>query len=401
MLSVSEALGYILDDAASLAEEELSLADIVGRVAVEPLRARMTQPPFAASAMDGYAVRFADAGKEATLNLIGEAPAGVPFSGMVGAGEAVRIFTGGVVPDGADHIVVQEDVTRQGDQIVIEQEQPTPRHIRKAGIDFAEGDMLVEAGTVLNEMHGSILAAANIGTVNVVRRPKVALFSNGNELRGPGDQLHPGEIINSNHYALTAMVRRWGGEPVYLGCARDDEKEIERFFVKATGVEIGADVIVPIGGASVGDFDFVKSAFDRAGGALTFSKIAVRPGKPTWFGRLDPARVIGLPGNPASALVTAALFLQPLVRALGGQGAQEIGFQQGVLGRDLPANGARESFLRGSATATGNDKMIVTPVVNQDSSLLSPFLTADVLIRRQNEAPATAAGEAIEFVRLR
>ena len=395
MLSVDEAIAIILDGARPHGEEMVPLVSVAGRIAAQDIKARMTQPPFSASAMDGYAVRFSDMSVGATLRVIGESPAGAPFSGEVGIGEAVRIFTGGVVPTGADHVIIQEDVTRDGAQIMVNQSQDQPRNIRGAGIDFKNGDLLVAAGTHLHEMHGSILAAANIKDVPAYRRPKIALFSNGDELVEPGAELKPGEIVNSNHYALCAMIQRWGGEAYYLGCAPDDENAIRKTFEQARD----ADLIIPVGGASVGDYDFVKSAFAAAGGGIRFEKIAVRPGKPTWFGKLGAARVVGLPGNPASALVTAALFVQPLVRHLGGD-ATAATFETARLTAAVSANGNRESYLRASAMATGNG-VAVTPARNQDSSLLMPFATSNVLIRCRVDAPSAEAGEQVEIVWLR
>ncbi len=398
MLSVDDAIAEILAGAAPLGGEIIPLDRIYGRVAAVDIRARLTQPPFSASAMDGYAVRFEDAQKDVRLNVIGEAPAGAPFTGAVGAGEAVRIFTGGPVPDGADHIVIQEDVTRKDNYIIINEDQERPRHIRPAGVDFKEGDKLVRAGEIFHEIHGAIIAAANIAEAAVLRRPRVALFSNGDELMEPGAALKPGQIINSNHYALTAMIQNWGGETEYLGCAADDEAAIRSYFERAQT----ADIIVPVGGASVGDYDFVKSAFRVLGGEIAFEKVAVRPGKPTWCGKIGNARVVGLPGNPASAIVTAALFVQPLVRLLAGNhGDQAVKSTKAVLAAPLKANGARETYLRASLQRADDGVVRVTAAANQDSSLLSPFTTADVLIRRPINAPAAAAGDQADIVPLR
>ncbi len=380
-----------MDGAAPLGWEEAALGDLVGRVAAENVVAQMTQPPFAASAMDGYAVRFSDVKIGAALSVIGEAPAGAPFGGKISAGEAVRIFTGGSVPAGADHVIIQEEVTRNGDVVTVNDAQETPRNIRPAGIDFKSGDVLAEKSTHLHEIHGSIFAAANIASVSVHRRPKVAVFSNGDELKEPGSTLKPGEIINSNHYALCAMIRRWGAEAVYLGCASDNESDILDCFKRSAD----ADIIIPVGGASVGDYDFVKSAFAKAGGEIRFSKVAVRPGKPTWCGAVGNSRAIGLPGNPASAIVTAALFVQPLVRRLAGE-VWSAPFLKARLTAPLGANGGREAYLR----AQENDGAIA-PVANQDSSLLLPFGSANALLRRPVNAPALDVGDEVEFVRLR
>lgn len=391
MLSVEEAISTILKDAEALPAEDVALSVLCRRIAAEDIRARMTQPPFAASAMDGYAVRFEDMRVGAELRVIGEAPAGAPFDGTVSAGEAVRIFTGGAVPKGADHVVIQEDVAREGETIIIKEDQPRARNIRAAGIDFKEGDVLAEKGTRLHDIHGAVFAAANIDKVSVYRRPKVAVFSNGDELKEPGADLKPGEIINSNHYALTAMIAGWGGDAIYLGCAPDNEEAIREFFRR--GAE--ADVVIPVGGASVGDYDFVKSAFAKEGGEVEFSKVAVRPGKPTWCGSMGTARVIGLPGNPASAIVTAALFVQPLVRRLAGE-IWSAPFLKARLTTPIEANGGRESYLRAEEKDGG-----ISPAPNQDSSLLFPFASANALIRRPVNAPALDVGEEVEFVRLR
>ncbi len=391
MISVAEALAIILNGVDALDAELVALEDCAGRIAARDVKARITQPPFAASAMDGYAARFDDAKKGATLRVIGEAPAGAPFERPIGAGEAVRIFTGACVPDGADHIIIQEDVSRDGDAIVVKEAQSAPRHIRAAGIDFLEGKILAENGEVLNEVHGALFAAANIDRVPVYRRPRVAIFSNGDELMEPGGDLKPGQIINSNHYALSALVKSWGGEASYLGCARDTEADIVTKFEEARGT----DVIVPVGGASVGDYDFVKTAFLNCGGEIAFEKVAVRPGKPTWFGRLGDARIVGLPGNPASAIVTATLFVRPLVAALGGRDREALE-SAAPMAAPVPANGGREAYLR--ATFDG-DKL--TPASNQDSSLLRPFAEANALIRRPPHADPLNVGDTARFVRLR
>lgn len=391
MLSVEEAIAAVLESAAPLGAEMAALSDLSGRILAQDVTARMTQPPFAASAMDGYAVRFADAAPGAMLKVIGEAPAGAPFSGTVGAGEAVRIFTGAAVPDGADHVVIQEDVARDGDTITVNDAQDAPRNIRPAGIDFREGDLFSRAGERLHELHGAIFAAGNIAEISVFRRPRIAVFSNGDELMEPGAALKPGQIVNSNHYALCALIESWGGEAVYLGRACDDEASIREHFRRGAD----CDVIVPIGGASVGDYDYVKSAFAKEGGEIKFSKVAVRPGKPTWCGTLGAVRVVGLPGNPASAIVTAALFLQPLVRRLAGE-TWSAPFAKARVTQTLDANGGREAYLR----AVAKDGA-VSPAPDQDSSLLFPFAAANALIRRPANAPAVEAGGEVEFVWLR
>ncbi len=397
MINVDEAINIILDGASALDAETVSLGALTGRTLAADVVARITQPPFTASAMDGYAVRFGDMAPGAQLSVVGEAPAGAPYDGAIASGEAVRILTGGVVPLGAEHVIMQEDVTREGDRITINELQKKPRNIRKAGVDFSKGDILARKAARLHDFNGSIFAAANISAVSVTRRPRVAIFSNGDELVEPGATLGPGEIVNSNHIALSAMVKSWGGAPDYLGCAADSQEAIEDFFRRARD----ADIIIPIGGASVGDYDYVKSAFQGAGGETLFEKIAVRPGKPTWFGKLGNTRIVGLPGNPASAIVTAALFVQPLVRRLAATQSDAPHFSNAVLTESLPANGARETYLRARGEHRDEGGVHVTPAPDQDSSLLMPFASANVLIRRAVNAPAVVVGGEVEIVRLR
>lgn len=395
MLTVDEALDAILNGAAALEAEDVPLTECCGRILARDAAARLTQSPFAASAMDGYAVRFSDMKPGAQLKVVGEAPAGAPFKGAVGEGEAVRIFTGAPVPAGADHVLIQEDTARDGDVITVSAAQPAPRNIRAAGADFREGDVLAKAGTRLHEFHGAVFAAANLDSAPVRRRPKIAIFSNGDELVDPGAALRPGQIVNSNHYALREMARAWGGAPDYLGCAPDRPEAVEGFFERARE----ADVILPVGGASVGDHDYVKSAFAAAGGETVFAKVAMRPGKPTWFGRIGRARVVGLPGNPASAIVAAALFAQPLARRLAGEDWRAP-FLEARLAAPAPANGWRESYLRATASPSG-EGFVIEPAPNQDSALLSPFAAANALIRRPPDAPEAAAGDVVQFVPLR
>lgn len=390
MLSVDEALDHILKDAVALETETVPLTACTGRIAASDITANITQPPFAASAMDGYAVRAGDIAKGAVLNLIGEAPAGFPFQREVGPGETVRVYTGAAIPDGADHVVVQENVIREGETIRLAAGNFSSRHIRDAGIDFTQGDTLCTAGTELNEIHGSLLAAANIAAVPVVRCPVIALFSNGDELVDPGSQLARGQIVDANHYALSALIKRWGGEPNYLGRAGDTKTSVQELLEAAAG----SDLIVPIGGASVGDFDVVKPALLEAGGDIVFEKVAVRPGKPTWFGKFGEARVIGLPGNPASAVVTSSLFVQALVRRLSGASSTKV-FTPATLTQPLETNGAREHFMR-AVRQPGQSGLTVSPSDNQDSSLLSPLASANALIRRMPHVPAAKSGDIVQ-----
>lgn len=365
--------------------ETVPLEQALGRLISAPVIAQRTHPPAAMSAMDGYAVRLDDVRQEgARLRVIGEAPAGHPYEGKLQAGETVRVFTGSVVPDGADHIVIQENVTRMDNQIQVHQAADQPRHIRDAGIDFNRGDELIASGTRLGPTHLSVIAASNNATISAVRRLTVGLLSNGDELRPPGAELGPGEIINSNPYTLTALVEAWGGEVVNLGIAGDRREDI----IARIKARPDIDVFVPIGGASVGDHDHMKDAFAALGFETVFSKVAVRPGKPTWFSKRDSSVVLGLPGNPASALVCAHLFLAPL---LGVSWADRI--TTGRLTASVSKNGAREHFVRSQATLTTNGAISISPYANQDSSLLHPFLSCNALLRRIPGAPALGTGD--------
>lgn len=395
MIDREEALRRIEAFPALTGEECVPIMQAKGRVLSAPVIARLTQPPANMSAMDGYAARFDACQLGAKLKLIGEAAAGRPFGGRVGLGECVRVFTGSVVPKGADHVVIQEDVERDGDIAVISFEQDRPRNIRRAGIDFTEGDELLSAGMRLGPRHLSVCAAANHAEVMVKRRPRIALLSNGDELRPPGSVLEPGQIIASNEYSLMALIEEWGGEAINLGTSPDDPDVLREKIEKAENI----DVFVPVGGASVGDYDHMKPVFKSLGFEEVFSKVAIKPGKPTWLYQKGEVAVLGLPGNPASALVCAHIFLRPFLRTLLGVSHKEDWLDV-PLSQPLPANGKRESFLRGHLVRDADGNACVEPASNQDSSLLTPFITADVLINRPANAAALSAGDCVSCVRL-
>ncbi|MEK7265087.1 MAG: gephyrin-like molybdotransferase Glp [Pseudomonadota bacterium] len=394
MISVEEALSTILSAAAPAKSETVPVGEAGGRVLARDIVAKINQPPFRASAMDGYAVRFDDLSTGVRLTLVGEAAAGSPVSRGVGKGEAVRIFTGGAVPAGADHVVIQEETLKDGDGVVITSEQARRGNIREAGIDFAEGEILKRKGERLTPIDLGLIAAANIAAVDAYLRPVVAYFDNGDELREPGDTLAPGEIVGSNRFAFDALIRAWGGVPLYLGRAGDSPAQVREKFEKARG----ADILMTVGGASVGDRDFVRSAFAEAGGVLSFSKIAVRPGKPTWFGLLGDTRVLGLPGNPASAIVCAILFLNPLIAATGGERALARSVIRARLSGALKPNGPRDSYLRGTLIAGEDAVLTVKALAREDSSLISPLASGNCLIRRAAGAVEAKAGDIAECI---
>jgi molybdopterin molybdotransferase len=396
-LSVAEALARILDGVDALAEESVAIAEADGRILANPLAARLTQPPFDASAMDGYAVRAADvATLPARLTVIGSAAAGHPFAGRVGAGEAVRIFTGGAVPDGADAIVIQENTSAEGSSVVVTDGQPDAAHVRRRGFDFAAGDVLLDAGRVLGPRESSLAAAMGHGDVTCRRRPRVAVLATGDELVPPGEQPGPGQIVCSNHLGVMALCRRAGAVTRFLGIARDTRDSLDRHFADAAD----ADVLVTIGGASVGDHDLVGPVLRDRGLALDFWKIAMRPGKPLMFGRLGAQRVIGLPGNPVSALICTRIFIVPLVRALLGQPASLDALASVRAGAPIEANGPRQHYMRATVRRGADGIDVAIPARSQDSSLLSPLAEANAFIVRPAGAPAVPAGSPVDVLRL-
>lgn len=399
LMPVADALAAILEGAAPLPEEMAALDDALHRVLARDLSARRTQPPQAMSAMDGYAVRAADvATVPATLKVIGEIAAGRPFAHTLQPGEAARIFTGGVLPDGADAIVIQEDTARDGDSVVAREASAAGRHVRPAGVDFREGDTLLHRARRLADRDLSLAAAMNYPQVPVVRRPKVAVLATGDELVLPGTTPGPGQIVLSNGYALRALVRREGGEPIDLGIAVDTLEAHQRAIRHAR--DSGADILLTTGGASVGDHDLVKAALEAEGITMAFWRIAMRPGKPMMHGRLGGMRVVGLPGNPVSSYVCAYLFVVPLIRALSGRGDIHHSRESAVLGRDLAANDQREDYLRTRLAIGPGGATIATPVDKQDSSLLGNLAAAEGLLIRPPHAPAAAKGSPCEILRL-
>lgn len=399
LMPVSDALAAVLAGAEPLPEAMVSLNEAYHRVLARDVPAVRTQPPEAMSAMDGYAVRASDATKlDSTLTLIGEVAAGRPFAGTLGPGEAVRIFTGGVIPNGADAVVIQEDTVADGKRITIKEAAIAGRHIRPAGVDFSEGDVLLRKGTRLTERDLALAAAMNHPQLAVCRRPKVAILATGDELVMPGTTPAHGQIVYSNGYALHALARSEGADTIDLGIAADTLEATTAGIRRAR--ESGAEILVTSGGASVGDHDLVQQALRDEGIAMAFWKIAMRPGKPMMHGRLGAMRVIGLPGNPVSSYVCAFLFLVPLIRALSGRSMIHHRQERAVLGRDVDANDMRADYLRAHLETRDDGTLVALPVNHQDSSLLANLAAAQALLVRAPFAPKAEAGSPCEVLRL-
>jgi len=401
LLPVSEALARVLASAPHrLGVETLPLAQCAGRTLASDLAALRTQPPFAASAMDGYAVRAADiATPPTTLKIIGASAAGHSYAGAVGPGEAVRIFTGAPLPEGADTIIIQEDTKADGQRVMCLQSEPVGRNIRKAGLDFARGDVLLPNGRRLGPPELALAGAMNHGVLNVARRPRVALLATGDELVAPGENPGPDQIVASNTYAVQAYAEAAGAKTIDLGIAADTFAALEERIKAARAAK--ADVLVTLGGASVGDHDLVQSALSREGMELGFWRIALRPGKPLMHGRIGDMRILGLPGNPVSAIVCGVLFLTPLIRALCGDpnaGADRT--EAAVLGADLRENDNRQDYMRASLAPGGDGLPIATPFGRQDSSMLRVLAQSECLVIRPPHATAAKKGDICRMIRL-
>jgi molybdopterin molybdotransferase len=399
LLSVAEALERVLAQAAPLPAQEVPLRDAHGRVLALDLKARRTQPPADVSAMDGYAVRAADvAAAPVRLKIIGEVPAGRPFSAVVGPGETARIFTGGVVPAGADSVVIQEHTKKQdGGWVEIEKSTSKGRHVRGHGLDFRSGEVLLAIGHRLTARDLQLAAGMNHPRVPVHGRPKLAIFATGDELVAPGTEPGPGQIVYSNGFALAALARAEGAEVIDLGVVGDKLDETVAAVRRAR--ESGADILLTTGGASVGEYDLVQAAFAKEGMALSFWKVAMRPGRPLMHGRLGEMAVLGLPGNPVSSYVCAFLFLVPLIRRLCGRSDLTPPAESARLGCDLPANDERADYLR-SALRAESEGPVATPFPVQDSSMMGPLAKADCLVIREPHAPAAKAGSRCTIMRL-
>ncbi len=390
MISVSDALSHLFDLVTATEVEAVPLRQAAGRVLARDVVATRTQPPFAASSMDGYALRQTEVEPDAMFKVIGEAAAGHRFDGVVKAGQAVRIFTGAPVPEGADFVVIQEDTTRRGDLIMLGHDIGPKTNIRPAGGDFHAGDTL-DAPRLLRPADIALLASMNVATVPVYAKPRVAIIATGDELVQPGEVPNPDQIIASNTYGLAALLEQHGAQCRMIPIARDTVPSLTQAFIMAQD----ADLIITIGGASVGDHDLVAPVAAQMGMEQSFYKVAMRPGKPLMAGRLRDVPMIGLPGNPVSAMVCGTVFVVPVLRKMLGLPAAPAARVDLPLGVDLPANGPREHYMR----AMVRDGAVL-PEDNQDSSLLGILSRADVLMVRPPHDGPRAAGEIIGCIPL-
>ena len=400
MISVEEARDRILADLRPTPAEVVALADVWNRVTAADVIARLTQPPSDVSAMDGYALRAADSTLGARLTVIGAAPAGHPFAGSVGPGKIVRLFTGSVVPDGADAILLQEDATRDGDSVTVNEAVRQGRHIRRAGQDFARGETVIPGGRRITARDVGLAAAANHPWLSVHRRPRIAILATGDEIAMPGEPIPPGGIVSSNAHALAALVRAAGGEPTVLPVAQDTRDAV----AAVADAVVGMDLLVTTGGASVGDHDLIISGLEIRGLVVDFWQIAMRPGKPLLFGWLGGKQsgvpVLGLPGNPVSALVCAILFLLPALARLAGLPAAPPPTTTAILGKAVAANDHRADHLRSTVLTDPAGRLIVTPFPVQDSAMLRRLALADALILRPPHATALPEGADVPVIRL-
>lgn len=395
MISVEDALSRLLAPLVPVPPEQLAVADCVGRVLAEDVAARRTQPPFAVSAMDGYAVRAEDvATVPATLRIIAEIPAGAGFGGTLGKGEAARIFTGAPLPAGADAIVIQEDTERHGDRVEVREGAPRGRYVRRAGLDFAEGDVLLHAGKRLTPRDIGLAAAMNRPWLFVYRRPRVAILSTGDEIVMPGDPIGPNQIVSSNLLALAAFMTASGAEPVMVGNAPDDPDALRRIAAAARGV----DLFVTTGGVSVGEHDLVRGVLSEDGLAIDFWEIAMRPGKPLMFGHYRNVPMVGLPGNPVSTLVCSQVFLRPALRRLAGLPDGSDPPQAARLGVPVKQNDRRQDYLRARLSRAADGGLEVMPFEVQDSSMMRPLAASDCLVIRPPHAPPLPAGAEVPII---
>ncbi|GBQ68714.1 molybdopterin biosynthesis protein MoeA [Ameyamaea chiangmaiensis NBRC 103196] len=394
MIPHTEALSRLLAPVTPVGTEIVSLAQSSGRIVARTVQARVSNPPADVSAMDGYAVRSADSAT--VLRVVGTSRAGEPFSGTVHAAEAVRIFTGSIMPEGADAVLIQENARLEGGTIVATAPVPDGSFVRRAGQDFAAGQDVVQSGACLNARAIGLLAAAGHVWVEVRRRPRVALLTTGDELSLPGDPLPPGGIYNSNGPMLSALVHAAGAEPVLLPPLPDSREDVAAVLAGLRDI----DLVISMGGASVGAHDVMRDALSMAGFAPDFWTIAMRPGKPLMHARKGSLSCIGLPGNPVAALVCGIVFVLPVIARLQGRTSYQVPTESATLGCDLGGNDMRFDHLRARLTFDENGDTVATPFSKQDSGMLSALSQADALVLRPSHAPAARAGERCRIIRL-
>ncbi len=393
MISVNDAVHQIRSAFRVLDSESVPLKEATGRVLSDDIVARQSQPPSPVSSMDGYAVRAADAAKPgAKLVVVGNAPAGRPFAGSLARGQAIRIFTGAVVPEGADAIMIQEDTASDGDEVVLNVAAIRGRHIRAAGLDFKSGEVIVKAGRCLTPRDVALIAAGDVPNATVRRRPRVAFAATGDELSLPGAPRKPGGIVASSGFGLAPMIEKWGGIAIDLGILPDTQEAVASIADHSKS----ADLLVTIGGASVGEHDLVQKALGPKGFELDFWKIAMRPGKPLIFGRLGKTPLLGLPGNPVSTLVCALIFLRPAISAMLGT-PHNANIMTAKLATELQPNDGRQDYLR-ARTQVRDGELWVEPFSVQDSSMLSALAAADVLIIRPPQAALAQVGDRVSVL---
>jgi len=395
LIPVADARQRLVESLKPLAMESISLMEAVGRVLAEDVVARVTHPPADVSAMDGYAVRSADVTQTpTTLSVVGESAAGHPWRGTVQPGQAVRIFTGAHIPAGADAVVIQENTTLNGTTVAIQESSPPNRHVRSAGQDFRTGDVVLRASRRLTARDIGLAGAANAAHVRVYRRPRVGVLSTGDEIAMPGETLGLHQIVSANGPAICAFVRARGGIDIHLGVVRDEAAALRTALNRAEPL----DMLVTSGGVSVGDHDLMKRALSTDDFALAFHKIAMRPGKPLLFGHLKGLPIMGLPGNPVSAMVCAILFLGPALERLQGLPGAAPSLTPARLGADMKPNDSREDYVRATLTRASDGSFVATPFAKQDSGMLSTLAQSDALIVRAPQAPAAKAGESVSML---
>lgn len=398
MITVDEALDRIFTTIPTPLPESVPLARAHKRVLLKPLLAKHTQPPFDASAMDGYAVRAAEIVPGKPVFLAGTSQAGARFTGMMQSGECVRIFTGAPLPIGADTVIMQEQATARGNQISFEVAPKSGQNVRRKGFDFTEGKELLQPGIGLTPAMLNLAANANYAELEVARRPKIAVLATGDELVAPGGELGPDQVVASNSYALMPLLAPYADKMIDLGIVKDDKAQIEKVILGA--FDYGVDVLITSGGASVGERDYMREVLRDLGVNIDFWKIQMRPGKPLMFGTRGRTLVFGLPGNPASALVTATVLVRPALRLMTGHTDPFWPFMGVPLAAPLPPNGPRRHFVRGTLSRSEIGFLEVLPMAETDSNHSSSLAAADALIIQPENDPGTPAGEIVEIIPL-